>query len=965
MLGKLLGNQVILGDHQLLLITVGAEFDDLHTVQKGPGHGIQRIGGGDEHHVGKVKGNLQVMIPIGMVLLGIQDLQQCGAGVTPIVGSHFVNFVQQQHRVRGTCLGYGRHNSSGHGAHIGFAVTPDIRLIMDTTQRNPNHFPIQAPGDGIGDGSFAHTGRTHQAENLGRHMRSQLPDGNGFQDPLLYLFQAEVVMLQNFGGRLDIDPLLGGFIPGQIQHGVQVAAQDRSLRRAERLLSQLLHVLQKLLLILLFQMEAFDFGDILIKILIVLPFSQFIPDDTHLIAQVVIPLILVDGGTGFILDLRLQLEHLDFPGQVSNGHFQPAGRIELQQQLGLLREIQAGILSHGIRHKAVLIAGHHTELNHLGRMLRELHISIIKGAGLPAQSLASGGIRLLRARNGLYHGREEGLGLPHFHDPGPGDTGDQHPQILIWGIQQLLDLDHRTHGIEVCQLGIIHQEILLGNQKQHLVLFHGSLQRKGRLGSAHVKVDRLLRENCQPAQGKHRHQACIANFRQGIIPPYWIIEEGDRNLPPSYLSVLSGQLFSGMVGIPENGGRCSFHALRRDDHLLNGQVRRNLIHDSRHDLLHDGPQPPGTDFPLQSLLSNCLQGLIGDLQRNAVHLQQCLILLGQGVLGLHHDADQVLLGQALQIGDDGHTAHQLRNNAELQQIMGLHLGQDLAHIPLFPALHRCVEADGGTIRAGLDDFIQSVERAAADEQDVGGVDLDHFLLGVLAATLRRNTGNGTLQNLQQCLLDALTGNVTGDGGIFALAGDFIHLINVDNAGLSTLYIKVSGLKKTKQDIFHIIAHIACFRERGRIGNGERNIQDFGQGLRKEGFAGTCGTNQQNVALLQLHIGVAAKINTFVVIVYSDGQRDLCFFLTDDVMIHECFDLHGGRQLIHGGFAAPAHIDLIPQQIVARVDTIAADIHSWAGNQLRSLILPLPAEAAANLLFRISCHEPVTSFLKNQ
>ena len=342
-----------------------------------------------------------------------------------------------------------------------------------------------------------------------------------------------------------------------------------------------------------------------------------------------------------------------------------------------------------------------------------------------------------------------------------------------------------------------------------------------------------------------------------------------------------------------------------------------------------------------------------------------MILLGQGVLGLHHDADQVLLGQALEVGNDRHPAHQLRDDAELQQIMGLHLGQNLAHIPLFPALHRRVEADGGTIRASLDDLIQTVESTTADEQDVGGVDLDHFLLGVLTAALRGNTGNGTLQNLQQCLLDAFAGNVTGDGGIFALTGDFIHLINVDNTGLGTLHIKISGLEQAKQDIFHIIAHITGFRECGRVGNRKRNIQNLGQSLGKEGFAGTRGANQQDVALLQLHIGVAAKINTLVVIVYSDGQRYLCILLTDDVMIHECFDLHGGRQLIHGGFTGLTHIDLIPQQIVARTDTIAADIHSWAGNQLRSLILPLPAEAAANLLFRISCHEPVTSFPKNQ
>ena len=39
---------------------------------------------------------------------------------------------------------------------------------------------------------------------------------------------------------------------------------------------------------------------------------------------------------------------------------------------------------------------------------------------------------------------------------------------------------------------------------------------------------------------------------------------------------------------------------------------------------------------------------------------------------------------------------------------------------------------------GLDDFLQSVERTAAEEQNILGVDLDVFLLRVLTASLRRH-----------------------------------------------------------------------------------------------------------------------------------------------------------------------------------------------------------------------------------
>ena len=93
----------------------------------------------------------------------------------------------------------------------------------------------------------------------------------------------------------------------------------------------------------------------------------------------------------------------------------------------------------------------------------------------------------------------------------------------------------------------------------------------------------------------------------------------------------------------------------------------------------------------------------------------------------------------------------------------------------------------------LDDFIQTVKRAAADEQDILGVHLNELLMGMLPAALRRYVGHGSLHDLQQRLLHALAGNVTGNGGIFALAGDLIDLIHIDDAVLGPLHIEVRRL----------------------------------------------------------------------------------------------------------------------------------------------------------------------------
>src|ERR1700694_4810459 len=66
----------------------------------------------------------------------------------------------------------------------------------------------------------------------------------------------------------------------------------------------------------------------------------------------------------------------------------------------------------------------------------------------------------------------------------------------------------------------------------------------------------------------------------------------------------------------------------------------------------------------------------------------------------------------------------------------------------------------GTTKAGgpaahplFDDLLKPVERPTADEQDVGGVDLDEILVRVLAPALRRHVGDSALEDLQQRLLD--------------------------------------------------------------------------------------------------------------------------------------------------------------------------------------------------------------------
>ena len=90
-----------------------------------------------------------------------------------------------------------------------------------------------------------------------------------------------------------------------------------------------------------------------------------------------------------------------------------------------------------------------------------------------------------------------------------------------------------------------------------------------------------------------------------------------------------------------------------------------------------------------------------------------------------------------------------------------------------------------------DDLVEAGEGAAADEQDVAGVDLQELLLRMLAPALRRHRGDRALDQLEQRLLHALAGHVAGDRRVVRLARDLVDLVDVDDARLGLLDVVVA------------------------------------------------------------------------------------------------------------------------------------------------------------------------------
>ena len=169
------------------------------------------------------------------------------------------------------------------------------------------------------------------------------------------------------------------------------------------------------------------------------------------------------------------------------------------------------------------------------------------------------------------------------------------------------------------------------------------------------------------------------------------------------------------------------------------------------------------------------------------------------------------------------------------------------------------EADAALGRTIQDDLFEARERAAADKQDVAGVDLQEFLLRVLAAALRRHRGDRALDELQQRLLHALARHVAGDRRVVRLARDLVDLVDVDDAGLRLVDVVVALLQQLLNDVLDVFTDVAGFGQRRRVGDRERHVEQTRQRLGQQRLAAARRADQQDIALGELDVVLAALV----------------------------------------------------------------------------------------------------------
>src|SRR5262245_60646505 len=368
------------------------------------------------------------------------------------------------------------------------------------------------------------------------------------------------------------------------------------------------------------------------------------------------------------------------------------------------------------------------------------------------------------------------------------------------------------------------------------------------------------------------------------------------------------------------------HDLTRDRDLAYFLLVWHLIHEIQHQVFDDHPQPARADFALERRFRDGLERIVGEAELDVLVLEQLHVLTRDRVARLRQDLDERGLVELVQRAHHRQPTDELGNQPVLDQILRFELFQRRADVARAHGLDVGLEPQRLLADAAFDLLVEPDEGAAADEQDVGRVDLEELLVRMLAPALRRDVGHRAFEDLEQRLLHALARHVARNRRVLVLAADLVDLVDVDDALLALLDVAAGGLQQLEDDVLDVLADVAGLGQRRRVDDGERHRQQLGQGLREQRLAGAGRADQQDVGLGQLDVVAAARLlldfEPLVVVGDGDGELLLGELLADHVFVEELLDL--GRRGQRGARAAAVEAVVVGDDVVADLDTLVAD-----------------------------------------
>ena len=195
-------------------------------------------------------------------------------------------------------------------------------------------------------------------------------------------------------------------------------------------------------------------------------------------------------------------------------------------------------------------------------------------------------------------------------------------------------------------------------------------------------------------------------------------------------------------------------------------------------------------------------------------------------------------------------------------------------------------------------FLNAIECSTADEENIVRVYVNVVLVRMFATTFGGNIDNASFEEFKHTLLHSFSAHIARDGWVVALTRNLIDFVNENDTALSFFHIEICHLEQTRENAFHVFAHISCFGEDRSVNDGERYFEELCNSASQERLTRTRRADHHNVAFLNFYRIVFVFVfveNAFVVIVDSNREIFLSSVLSDDILIKIFFYLFGSGQ----------------------------------------------------------------------
>ena len=363
--------------------------------------------------------------------------------------------------------------------------------------------PPERPRDAAAEGGLADTGRAEQAENRPLFVLLELADGEVFEDALLDLFEAVVILVEDLAHRGNLEVVRRLEVPGNVQDPVEVRAHHGVLGRAHLHVAEAFDLLLRDLLGLGGEACLGDAVFEAVEIaLVAVVLAELFLDGLELLAEHVLALILAHLLLDLGVDALAHFQDLELAREKLQHLADALFCVDRLEELGFLFDGGVQVGGHEVREGS----GRLDRVDQRARFTRKLghELDDLLGDVTEAHAERFGfvvlGLGLVEADDLGFQVRP---GLRHFLETNADDALEDERVVARAVLERLEDARRTTDGVEIFRAWIVRRRVLLsedGNDRRREVV--DVLHERDRFLTADVERGHVAREEHRVADGE-------------------------------------------------------------------------------------------------------------------------------------------------------------------------------------------------------------------------------------------------------------------------------------------------------------------------------------------------------------------------------------------------------------------------------------------------------------------------------